>query len=324
MISFDAIWAFVLLPLPLAIHFWFPAYKETRKAILAPFFDLVSENLGLAPEKGAVVQSKPWRHMGLLILTWILIITALARPQWIAAPIVKELPARDLLLAVDLSGSMGVEDFTDKNGKETDRLTAVKQVLADFFERRENDRVGMIFFGSAAFVQAPFTSDLDALKIMLDEAQVQMAGPRTMLGDAVGLGISLFKNSEMDEKVLILLTDGNDTGSHVPPGKAADIAKDNGITIYTVAVGDPAAAGEEKLDEAALKSISQKTGGQYFWAGNTDELIKIYDQLDKLSTLKSQTISYRPKRELYFWPLGAVFLLSLFYNMIRIVRGRSS
>ncbi len=322
MISFDAIWAFWLLPLPLFVHFLFTAYKETKKAVLTPFFDLVSENLRLAPEKGAVVQSKPLVHNTLLFFSWILIILGLARPQWIEPPIVKELPARDLLLAVDLSGSMGVEDFTDKNGQKTDRLTAVKQVLEDFFEKRKKDRVGMIFFGSAAFVQAPFTSDLDALHVLLDEAQVQMAGPRTMLGDAVGLGISMFKNSEMQEKVLILLTDGNDTGSHVPPEKAADIAKDNGITIYTVAVGDPQAAGEEKLDEATLKSMAKKTSGQYFWAGNTDELVKIYDHLDKLAALKSETISYRPKQELYFWPLGAVLLLSLFYNMIRVVKGR--
>lgn len=320
MITFDAIWLFALLPLPFAIHFLFPAHRESKKAVLTPFFDRVSEVSGIQPEKGAMVQTKGKIHIALLCLSWLFLVTALARPQWIEPPIVKELPARDLLLAVDLSGSMSVEDFTDKTGKKTDRLNAVKEVLAAFFIKRDKDRIGMIFFGSAAFVQAPFTNDLEALKVLLDEAQVQMAGPRTMLGDAVGLGISMFKNSDMEEKVLILLTDGNDTGSQVPPEKAADIANDNGITIFTVAVGDPAAAGEEKLDETTLKYIAEKTGGEYFWAGNTEELENIYDRLDKLAARKSETISYRPKQELFFFPLGAVFIFSLIYNLVRVFK----
>lgn len=322
MITFDTIWIFALLPLPLVIHFLFPAHREPKKAILVPFFDQVSQIAGIRPEKGAVVEIKGKIHTAVLCLSWLFLITSLARPQWIEPPIIKELPARDLLLAVDLSGSMSVEDFKDKSGKKTDRLTAVKEVLEDFFVRREKDRVGMIFFGSAAFVQAPFTNDLGALKVLLDEAQVQMAGPRTMLGDAVGLGISMFKNSDMEEKVLILLTDGNDTGSQVPPEKAADIAKDNGITMFTIAVGDPAAAGEEKLDEATLKSMAEKTGGEYFWAGNREDLARIYDRLDELAALKSETISYRPKQDLFFWPLGAMFILSLIYNFIRVYKGR--
>lgn len=322
MIAFDAIWMFILAPLPVAIQIFSPVYKESRKAVLAPFFDQISEMAGLTPEKGAIIQDKGKFHKVLIIICWLLLVTALARPQWIEAPIVKELPSRDLLVAVDLSGSMSVADFTDKNGKKTDRLTAVKEVLDDFFTKRDKDRVGMIFFGSAAFVQAPFTDDLDALRVLLDEAQVQMAGPRTMLGDAVGLSIPMFQKSEMEEKVLILLTDGNDTGSLVPPEKAADIAKDNGITIYTIAVGDPAAAGEEKLDEVTLKSIAQKTNGEYFWAGNREELEEIYVRLDKLSTLDNQTISYRPKQDLYFWPLGVMFLLSFAYNFFRVSLNR--
>lgn len=324
MIEFNAIWMFVLTPLPFLAHFFFPAYKESRIAVLTPFFDQMAKMTGLSPERGAIVQEKGTPHLILTFICWLLIVTALAAPQWIDPPIVKTLPSRDLLVAVDLSGSMSAEDFTDKNGNKADRLTAVKEVLDDFFTHRERDRVGLIFFGSAAFVQAPFTDDLDALKILLDEAQVRMAGPRTMLGDAIGLSISLFQKSEMEEKVLILLTDGNDTGSQVPPEKAADIAKDNGITIYTIAVGDPAAVGEEKLDEDTLISIARKTNGKYFWAGNRQELETIYTELDQLSTLTNQTISYRPKQDLYFWPLGLMFLLSFVYNLLRVLMRKPS
>lgn len=322
MIAFNTIWMFILVPLPFIIPILFPAYKESRKAILTPFFDQMAQMAGLSPERGSAVQTKEKHQMILIIICWLLIITALARPQWISPPIVKDLPSRDLLVAVDLSGSMGAKDFTDKNGNKVDRLTAVKEVLDDFFTLRERDRVGLIFFGSAAFVQAPFTDDLDALRVLLDEAQVQMAGPRTMLGDAIGLSIPLFKKSQMEEKVLILLTDGNDTGSLVPPEKAAAIAKDNGITIYTIAIGDPTAVGEEKLDEVTLRSIAKKTGGEYFWAGNRKELEQIYTRLDQLTTLKNQTISYRPKQDLFFWPLAAMFLLSFAYNLFRVLKGR--
>jgi Ca-activated chloride channel homolog len=322
MIAFDAVWMFLLVPFPLVLQFFLPAFKESRKAVFTPFFDQMAQMAGLSPERGAVVQAKKRHQIVLVASCWVLIVTALARPQWLFPPIVKTLPSRDLLVAVDLSGSMSTADFTDKNGNTVDRLTAVKEVLDTFFTLRQQDRIGMIFFGSAAFVQAPFTDDLDALRILLDEAQVRMAGPRTMLGDAIGLSISLFKKSQMVEKVLILLTDGNDTGSQLPPEKAADIARDNGITIFTVAMGDPVAVGEEKLDEATLRAIAQKTGGQYFWAGDRNELEEIYTQLDQLTPLKHQTIRYRPKQDLYFWPLGAMFLLSLVYNLFRILKGR--
>ena len=152
---------------------------------------------------------------------------------------------RDLLLAVDLSGSMETKDFKNAAGQTVDRLSAVKEVLNDFLTKREGDRVGLIFFGSAPFVQAPFTEDLKVCRQLLDEAQVKMAGPQTAFGDALGLAITVFDRSTVPERVLIALTDGNDTASKVPPAKAAEIAKDKGIVIHTVSVGDPKAAGED-------------------------------------------------------------------------------
>jgi len=326
MFTFSYIWIFLLLPLPLLFRKLAGPYQEDRQAVRAPFFDDLAELSGQEPGAGAVVLKQPLVRQIITTLAWVLLVVALARPQWIEQPIVKQIPSRDLLLAVDLSGSMETEDFTGKGGKKINRLAAVKEVLDDFLKRRKGDRVGLIFFGSAPFIQAPFTEDLDTCRALLEEAQVRMAGPKTALGDTIGLAINMFKESEVKEKMLIVLTDGNDTGSKVAPEQAAQIAHDNGITIDAVAVGNPEAAGEEKLDEETLKAIAATTGGQYYWAGDRRELEEIYQRIDEMSTHEIETISYRPKRDLYFWPLGVVVVMSLLYQigMAAKIRTRAS
>ena len=314
MLELNYPWVLILLPLPLLLRRLMPQHREARQAVRAPFFDDLVALTGQQPSTGAVVMKQPLIQRVSVVLAWILAVLALTRPQWIEDPITKVVPTRDLLLAVDLSGSMDTTDFTDAEGKKIDRLAAVKLVLDEFLEKRKEDRVGLIFFGSAAFVQAPFTEDLNVCRVLLDEAQVRMAGPQTMLGDSIGLAITMFERSELQERVLILLTDGNDTGSQVPPVKAADIAKDNDITIHAVAVGDPLAAGEEKLDEETLRAVASKTGGGYFWAGNREELSNIYKRLDEMDTREIETISHRPKRDLFYWPLGAMVVLSILYH----------
>ncbi len=323
MFTFSYIWIFLLLPLPLILRKLTKPYQEKRQAIQAPFFDELVELSGQKPGAGAVVPKQTLVRQIITSLAWVLLVAALARPQWIEQPIVKQIPSRDLLLAVDLSSSMETEDFTGKDGKKINRLAAVKEVLDDFLKRRKGDRVGLIFFGSAPFIQAPFTEDLDTCRVLLEEAQVRMAGPKTAFGDTIGLAINMFKESEVKEKLLIVLTDGNDTGSQVAPEKAAQIAGDNDIVIYTVAVGDPQAAGEEMLDEKTLQNVVKTTGGHYFWAGDRRELEKIYEKIDGLSTHEIETISYRPKRDLYFWPLGVVVVISLLYQIGMTARTRT-
>jgi Ca-activated chloride channel family protein len=247
----------------------------------------------------------------MLTLCWVCAVVALARPQVIEPPVNKEIPVRDLLLAVDLSGSMETRDFTNADGQAVDRLTAVKEVLDDFLARRQGDRVGLILFGSAAFVQAPFTEDLDVCRELLGEAEVRMAGPQTAFGDALGLAINTFERSTVKDRVLIALTDGNDTSSQVPPDKAAQIARDKGIVIHTVAVGDPQAAGEDALDETTLKNVAQTTGGLYSHADDRSQLEAIYEQLDAIETRKVETVSHRPRRDIYWWPLVAAVLVSM-------------
>jgi Ca-activated chloride channel family protein len=162
----------------------------------------------------------------------------------------------------------------------------------------------------------PFTQDFETFRFLLDEAQVRMAGPQTMIGDAIGLSIKLFENSETQNRVLILLTDGNDTGSKVPPVRAAGIAAQNGVTIHTIAMGDPETIGENKLDIDILKEISEVTGGEFSQAMNREELEQVYRKLDELEPLQFETLSYRPRRQLFFYPIALLLVLMIFYHLL--------
>jgi len=320
MFSFSYIWVFLLLPLPFILRRFFKPYQDERQAVRTPFFEELVELSGQVPGSGSIVRKQPFLRQIITAFCWVLLVAALARPQWIELPIVKEIPTRDLLLGVDLSGSMNTEDFTSKEGKKINRLAAVKEVLDSFLERRKGDRVGLIFFGTAPFIQAPFTDDLELCRELLAEAQVGMAGPKTAFGDTIGLAINMFKESTVKDKLLIVLTDGNDTSSKVEPVKAAQIASDNDIVIYSVAVGDPEAVGEEKLDEKTLQSVATTTGGYFFRAEDREELEKIYEKIDSLSTHDIETTSYRPRIDMYHWPLGLAVVLSLLMHALRAIQ----
>lgn len=289
-------------------------------AVRTPFFNELVELSGQVPGSGSIVRRQPLLRQIITVCCWVLLVAALARPQWIEPPVVKEIPTRDLLLGVDLSGSMDTEDFTSEEGKRINRLAAVKEVLDGFLERRKGDRVGLIFFGTAPFIQVPFTEDLELCRELLAEAQVGMAGPKTAFGDTIGLAINMFKESTVKDKLLIVLTDGNDTSSSVEPVKAAQIASDNDIVIYSVAVGDPEAVGEEKLDEKTLQTVASTTGGYFFRAEDRVELEKIYEKIDALSTHDIETTSYRPRLDMYHWPLGLAILLSLLMHAFRAIQ----
>jgi Ca-activated chloride channel family protein len=314
-------WLFLLLPLPWLMARLLPPFRQSRAALQVPFVGELSRLTGQAPEPGAVVLRRPRGHWVVQGMVWLLLMLALVRPQWLEQPLVEELPMRDMLLAVDLSQSMATEDFSDAQGRQVDRLTAVKQVLDDFLERRQDDRIGLIVFGSAAFLQAPFTDDTQVLRALLDEVELGMAGPKTALGDAMGLAMTLFERSEMASRVLIVLTDGNDTGSLVPPDRAAAIAHDQGVVVHTVGVGDPAGTGEDKLDEVTLRKVAETTGGQYFFAADRTALEAVYAALDRLTPRTVATISHRPQRELFHWPLAVALVLTLAHQLAQMLAG---
>lgn len=331
MFEFAYPWLLILLPAPLLVRWLVPAYREQKESVRTPFFQELAEQAHLEPSSGAVILQRNIGQKLLLPLAWALLVIAAARPQWVGEPITQIESARDLMLAVDLSGSMETQDFVDSEGNRIDRLSAVKLVLEDFVEKRETDRLGLVLFGNAAFLQVPFTLDHEVFLQLLGEAQIGMAGPQTMIGDAIGLAIKAFDASEADQRVLILLTDGNDTGSRVPPPKAADIAAQNDITIYTIGVGDPTSAGEAPLDELGLRQIADATGGQFFRANDLEELDQVYRKLDELEPLEFESYSYRPRYELYQWAVGAFLMLTLVYHLIMgvwsgsrsLARGRS-
>jgi Ca-activated chloride channel homolog len=324
MITLAYPWLLLLLPLPWLVSRLLPPHREPRSGLSVPFLDRLAQVTGQTPSESSVMLHGRWLRQVAVLMAWTCTVTALARPQWIEPPITKTLPVRDLLLAVDLSGSMDTKDFTNAKGQKIQRLAAVKEVLDGFLSRQKGERLGLIFFGTAPFVQAPFTEDIDVCRELLDEAQVNMAGPQTAFGDAIGLAINVFDRSDAPERVLIALTDGNDTSSKVPPIKAAEIAKDKGIVVYTVAVGDPRVVGEDALDEQTLKTVAGITGGLYSFAADRDQLDAVYHRLDALQSHKAQAKSYRPRRDVYDWPLGVGLVLTFVYHAFVLLQATIS
>ena len=314
-------WLLLLIPFPLLIYWFVPAHKEQQDSLRLTFFSYIAAATGLKPEPGAVIPKTNWLQKLLAPWCWCLLVLALARPQFVEPPIEKIQPGRDLMLALDISQSMETADFREQDGSMMRRVDAVKQVVGNFIRKRKNDRIGLIVFGQAAYPVAPFTLDHEACLKILAQTDAGMAGPQTMIGDAIGLGIKQFDASDAEQRLMILLTDGNDTGSKMPPLKAAEIAKEKGITIQVVGVGDPHATGEDRVDYAALAGIADAAGGQLFHGENVQELQKAYALLDRLTPQNFKTLSYQPKRELFMWPLGAAMILLVAYHLLMIFVG---
>jgi Ca-activated chloride channel family protein len=322
MLHFEYPWLFLLLLLQPLVWWLSPPYKEQREALQIPYLQRLARLTRQTPSKAAVVLRRHRVLVFLLPLWWVLIVVALARPVWLADPIEKTESTRDLMLLVDLSGSMETEDFKDPRGQRISRLDAVKGVLDEFIERRKSDRLGLIVFGNEPFLQVPFTRDHDVVRTLLGQTRTKMAGVQTAIGDAIGLALKHFESSTSEHRVVVLLTDGNDTGSKVPPRKASEIASQRGITIHTVAVGDPKAAGEEKMDIESLQAISTATKGSFFRADDRAQLDTIYRKLDEIEPEKIKTISYRPRYALFQWPAGAVLVTFLAYHLMMALLSR--
>jgi Ca-activated chloride channel family protein len=312
-------WMLALLPAPLVIWWLLPPYRERKESVRIPFFEQIAKASGRKPSPGAAVLRKNILQFLIAPLFWGLVVLALARPQLVEPPIERIESARDLMLAVDLSGSMEARDFTDAEGNRIDRLEAVKLVLDDFIERRQGDRIGLIVFGDSPHLQVPFTLDHDICRELLNQTRIRMVGPRTAIGEAIGLAIKLFEAGEAEERVLILLTDGDDTGSKVPPAKAAEIAAQQDITIHTVGIGDPDTGGDDVVDVENLEAIAAATGGNSYLALNREELEGIYRDLDLIEKQQVETLSYRPRRELFHFPLGACIVLIFLYHLVMLV-----
>ena len=311
MLEFEWPWTFLLMPLPLLVWWLMPPYRDQQTSVHVPFFERIAEATGQTPQPGAVVLRRRAIQMLVATVIWILIVVALARPQQVGEPVTHEVSARDLILAVDISGSMDQTDFRTADGKTIRRLDGVKSVLGNFISRRKGDRIALILFGSKAYVQVPFTQDLQTARTLLDQSEVGMAGQQTVIGDAIGLAIKTFESSKAQQKLVILLTDGNDTASRVPPAHAADIARQKGLVIYTIGFGDPNATGEDRVDLATLRQVASVTSGQFFRAEDGTQLEAIYADIDRLAPVKLETLTWRPRIPLHQWPLGTAVVLGL-------------
>ncbi|UVL16726.1 VWA domain-containing protein [Pseudomonas atacamensis] len=314
----DYPWLLLLLPLPWLAYRFLPAYNEARSAVRVPFFGAMSRAVGEAPGT-AGSRCNRWQLL-LNVLVWALILLAVSRPVYVEKPIERQQPVRDLMLAIDLSQSMETEDFNNAQGEKINRLAAVKEVVQGFIDKRKDDRIGLIVFGSGAYPQAPLTLDHASLSLLLADTGIGMAGPNTAIGDAIGLSLKLLDKAHEQEKVLILLTDGNDTSSAITPDHAAEMAANKGVVIHTIGIGDPDASGEAKVNLQGLEQIANTTGGRFFRAEDRAALDQVYATLDQLTPHQVKTLSHQPQRELFYWPLGAALLLLALYQLGALLR----
>ncbi len=319
-------WLLVLAPLPWLLRWLLPAVHRAPAALRAPFF---AQWQALEASQGQSEHGSRLAHLLLLWLIWLALLVAAARPMWVGEPIELADSGRDLMLAVDISGSMRAEDM-QLGQVLVRRIDAVKRVASDFIGERRGDRLGLILFGSNAYLQSPLSFDVRTVTRFLQEAQIGFAGQETAIGDAIGLAVKRLRERPADSRVLILLTDGRDTASSVSPMDAADLAASLGIRIYTIGIGaeemvQPGLFGSSfgarrinpaaELDEATLTALAERTGGRYFRARDPQELAGIYTLLNDLEPVEQATTLYRPRQALSYWPLllalVASFLLAL-------------
>ncbi|MEG1626412.1 vWA domain-containing protein [Pseudomonas sp.] len=317
--QFDYPWALLLLPAAWFAWRYLSEYREARSAVRVPFFAAMSRAAGLKPQADG--GGSRWQ-LWLNLLVWALLVAACARPVWVEKAIEHAQPVRDMMLALDISQSMETLDYTDAAGTRTDRLSVVKDVVRDFVAQRKDDRIGLIVFGTGAYPQAPLTLDHASLQVLLNEVGIGMAGPNTALGDAIGLAIKLFAKAHEQQKVLILLTDGNDTSSAITPAHAARLAKVQGIVIHTIGIGDPDASGDAKVDLQVLKDIAEETGGRFFRAEDRNALQQVYATLDRITPHQVKTLRHQPKRDLFWLPLGVALALLTVSHVVAALYGR--
>lgn len=323
-------WMLLALPLPLVVRAMLSPAAETQEAGLkVPSFS----GFAVLTNRSKAEQLLNWR-VWIAIIAWLLLVLAAARPERIGDELDVPVSGRNLMLAVDLSGSMDAKDF-ELGNRRVDRLTATKAVAGDFIERRKGDRIGLILFGERAYLQVPLTLDRETVNILLMESFIGLAGEKTAIGDAITLAVKRIhdQGAEADEQVLILLTDGANTAGEIDPLKAAELAQQIGLRIYTIGIGAeqmvvPSITGglrrvnpSADLDEETLTHIADLTGGKYFRAKDTAALQDIYRILDDMEPVAEPEAGFRPVKSLYYWPLGGALVLTIFLCALSLMQG---
>lgn len=318
MITFLWPLAFLLLPLPFLVRYFAkPVDPGLGGALKVPFFAALSSQTGYS---NAATRA-PWWKLVLAAAIWALMVAALARPALVGDEVPLPAEGRDVMMAIDLSGSMDERDFA-VNGRPTTRLGVVKDAADAFIAGREGDRVGLVLFSDRAYLQAPLTFDRGVVRDLLNQAQVGLTGQKTAIGDAIAVSIKRLKDRPEDGRVLVLLTDGANNEGVMDPIKAAKLAQELGIRIYTIGVGAQTRRGfmpASDLDEGTLRNIANLTGGTYFRATDVQGLAEIYRAIDQLEPVSGDPIHVRPEVALYFWPAGLALILSALFALITVM-----
>lgn len=312
-------WVLILIPFPALIWYLLPRVQiKLPTALKVPFFEAMVGIVEL--EKRSVSAQK------LLIipaLIWILLIFALSGPRWIGEPRPVAREGYNIMMVLDLSGSMEISDML-LHGRPVNRLLIVKRAAEQFVQDRSGDRIGLILFGTRAYLQTPLTYDRHSVLMRIEDATAGLAGKTTSIGDAVGLAVKRLEDVPKEGRVIILLTDGANNSGVLAPLKAAELAKDDGIKIYTIGLGsetDPRALTTDflnqnvtaELDEDTLKKMADMTGGRYFRATDTESLQSIYKTINQMETVKQEQATVRPQKEYYPWFVGLALLLGFYW-----------
>lgn len=321
-------WLLILLPAPWLLRYFLPAANRTSEAALCvPFYQrFVMLTSNQASSLGA---GNDWKRY-LIYLMWICLILAACAPRYVGRPIELAQSGRAIMMALDVSGSMSIPDM-EWNHKSSNRLAVVKRLASTFVTQRQGDQLGLILFGSSAYLQTPLTFDLKTILAMLDDASVGLAGQQTAIGNAIGLGIKRLSKIPAKSRVLIVLTDGANNSGAINPIQAAKLAAEEHIKIYTIGLGAkrmlvPGLLGPQvinpsaNLDEKSLQKIATVTKGQYFRAQDTKTLKKIYQTINKLEPVDGKKSIYRPITEFYVWPLAFFVMLGFILLWLKVVR----
>lgn len=325
MIEFVWPWVFAALPLPWLVNLLLPRAGSRDAALYVPFFRVLSRLDATTVRAGV-------RNLllGLLAaIAWIALVTATAQPQWVGEPIELPTTGRDLMLVVDISGSMEAQDM-QLGGQGANRLQVTKAVVGDFVARRTGDRLGLILFASRAYTQAPLTFDRKTVETLLLEAQIGIIEENaTAIGDGIGLGVKHLRERPQASRVLIMLTDGVNNAGEVTPLQAGELAAREGIKVYTIGIGAESGTSTSlfgprtvnpsaDLDSDTLTQIAESTGGKFFRAHDREELERIYGILDELEPVDQEAETFRPTQALFFWPLGIALALSFVIALWRM------
>ncbi len=320
-------WAFLVLALPLLVRFALPPRTIVQAALNVPH--VKAFEFDKQAKDGRSRSVKSLFLLGIACLAWLALVTALARPQWSGEATSIPTLKRDIVLAIDISGSMGQEDM-NVTGRQFTRLAVVKHAVQNFVERRLGDRIGIVLFGSLPYVYVPLTPDVRTASRMLENAPIGIAGRSTAIGDSLGLAIKQLLNHPVDHRVVVLLTDGENNAGELEPMDAAELAAASDVTVYTIGIvpGNDSLGfwlpwqRQSGVDEELLQQIAETTGGAYFKATDLDSLLAIYNEIEALEPIEQKGLVVRPVRALFHYPLAlalALFALAWFINIRRHV-----